>query len=564
MKSIYSTIIISLVIAIFSGCDNHEDLDKPENPLEKRTTEDIVIIPRALNMPDVDRFKRNANDRKQPIFNSTRGPVIANDSSLLGRSYKVGNSIIGDYSNVGAPIIDLAKVEKKGKNRINSYAINHQDVKTYTYYNFDRFADSTSITKKIASGFSINLILFKIGRKKLTTEIFKSAFTSSNESVYGELNILCKKNKFELNATSAALQLYARECLTEEFRHDFHNSPVGKTLVDYGPYVMTAYETGGKALGLYAAKTVSGASYSLHEKNLKDSISASFSVNNDSLSAEVSLKFKMNNGHVSTSQQVLKNTELQIRTYGGRNNSGAIIGPVETKNMSIDLTDWLKSLSDVNTHTLIDICERGLVPLSTFFIEKNFKNRIEDTAVEYLETLEKLKEPYIEVVRVYARSSNGKRLYEIAPVLNTRQGDKIVLSSGTYKQMSDEQLAENSNDSYYLSKVTEIALQKNNFFNGIAYKQNVTTWLDPYDRKPLCLRLDGFDEAKAYKYVREDLNVGYIYIPTAKVALSYYISEDEGDYILDDYGIRDWVEETLPEKNISLTSLVNYYTIIGL
>lgn len=301
------------------------------------------------------------------------------------------------------------------------------------------------------------------------------------------------------------------------------------------------------------------------KQKLEFHIYASFSLNKDSISADATLKFKMDNGHVETSKQVLKETQLQIRTYGGFNNRGAIIGPMEIKNMSIDLTDWLQSLADVNKHTLIDICDEGLMPLSAFVLEKNFKNRIDDTATEYLEPLkENFKEPYFEVVRVYARSSNGKRLYEIAPVLNTRQGDKIVLSTGAYKQMTDEQLSVNSNNSNYLSCVTDIALQKYKYFNGLAYKQNVDTWLDPYDRNPLCLRLDGFDETQAFKYIPEGQNVGYIYIPTAKVALSYFISEEDGDYILDDYGIRDWVENTLQEKKISLASLANYYTIIGL
>nr|WP_289226169.1 hypothetical protein [uncultured Bacteroides sp.] len=57
--------------------------------------------------------------------------------------------------------------------------------------------------------------------------------------------------------------------------------------------------------------------------------------------------------------------------------------------------------------------------------------------------------------------------------------------------------------------------------------------------------------------------MGYIYMPEAKVALSYYISEWDEDAVLDDYGIRDWVEN-LPEKKIAISSLANYYTIIGL
>lgn len=477
---------------------------------------------------------------------------------------KEGNSILGDFSNLGMPVIDLEKVKATGSKRIQGHKINHPEFNSYTYYNFERYTDSTSITRKIAKGFSINLILFRIGRKELTTEIFKSAYTSTNESVYGELNASFIDSKFKLDDTSGARKKYAQECLTDEFREDFSSTPIGGILSSYGPYVLTGYETGGKALGLFAAKTQSGASYRIHEKDLKDSIQASFTYDKDSISAKASFSFKMNNGNVSASNYNIKDTQAQIRLYGGRYSGSTIIGPVDTKNMSIDLTSWVNSLSDVNTHTIINISDEGLMPLSAFVLEKNFKNRIDDTASGYLESkTENFSAPYIEVVRVYAKSSNGQRLYEIAPVLNTRQGDKIVLSNGKYKSMSDSELLLNSNNSHYLSCVTDIALQKREYFDGIGYVQNVDTWLDPYDRKPLCIRLDDFDETMAYKYIDEKQKLGFIYIPSSKVALSYYISDYDGDYVLDDYGIRDWVDN-LEQKKISLTSLSNYYTIIGL
>ena len=555
--------LLLFIITILPSCNSEEEYINSDFLSDKPKVEDTVLIPRDPTMPEVNRFKHKLENSKPTRSDFKIEPKTAVSGELLGHSYRVGNSIIGDLDNAAGPVIDLEKVKSKGASRIQGFDLNMQDVKSYTYYNFDRFTDSASITNKFSSGFSLDLGIFKIGRKKIITEVFKSATTSSNEYVFGELNILKKKSKFTLNTTTASIRVYARECLTETFKENFNGSPIGNVLRDYGPFVIAGYVTGGKALGLYAAKTTSGAAYQLHEKDLKDSIQASFKISKDTEESNVSLKFNMNNGSVSTSTSNVKETQVQIRTYGGNQTSGAIIGPMKTKDMSIDLTEWLKSLADVNTHTLIDIAEGGLVPLRDFFIEKNFRHRIEDTTSEYLEALEKFREPYIEVVRVYARTSNGKRLYEIAPVLNTRQGDKIVLSTGAYKQMSDAELAENSNDSYYSSKVREIALQKNDYFNGLAYVKNSSTWLDPYDRKPLCLRLDGFDETKAYKYIPSGMNVGYIYIPTAKVALSYYISDDGDDSILFDYGLWDWVD-SLPVRGISLNSLADYYTVIGL
>lgn len=511
-------------------------------------------------MPDVNRYRQTLNPHTRS--SSETGSIICNSDELLGYTYKAGNGIIGDYANVGFQVIDIEKVRELGGKRITSHHLNDRATNKFTFSNFEHFTDSSSLTRKISHGFSLNLGFFKIGRKKTTTEVFKSAYTSSNQSVYGELDILIRDSRCLLNCVSNNRRLYARQCLTQEFKETLYGSAIGEIIDQYGPYVLIGYDTGGKALALYAAQTKAGASYSLHEKDLKDSIDASFKWDNDSSSVAASLNFKLNNGHVSTSQSNIKNTIVQIRTYGGKNYGNATIGPVDLKDLSVDLSAWEASLSDVNTHTMIDITDEGLMPLSAFVLEKNFQDRFENTTSEYLESFDQFMEPHIEVLRVYARFSGGQQLYEIAPVLITRQGDYIVLSDGKYQQMSDEQLKQNADDNYYLSCLSEIATQKRQFFKGLDYIGYKNTRLDPRDGNPLCIRLDKFDETKAYKFITEE-NMVYIYMPEAKVALSYYISEWDEDAVLNDYGIREWVE-SLPEKKIAISSLANYYTIIGL
>lgn len=54
----------------------------------------------------------------------------------------------------------------------------------------------------------------------------------------------------------------------------------------------------------------------------------------------------------------------------------------------------------------------------------------------------------------------------------------------------------------------------------------------------------------------------YLYNPTSKICFSFFA--DEGDEsILDVYGLYTWGSE-LVEKNISIATLANLYTIIGL
>ena len=48
-------------------------------------------------------------------------------------------------------------------------------------------------------------------------------------------------------------------------------------------------------------------------------------------------------------------------------------------------------------------------------------------------------------MKVYVRkSSSGEKLYDIVPVLNTRQGDKLIFSNSSAASQSDAELKANS------------------------------------------------------------------------------------------------------------------------
>jgi len=71
------------------------------------------------------------------------------------------------------------------------------------------------------------------------------------------------------------------------------------------------------------------------------------------------------------------------------------------------------------------------------------------------------------------------------------------------------------------------------------------------------------DEKNMAVYTNNRTGMQYIYDRQNRIAFSHYIDELDGDWILDEYGIRTWVE-SLPTKNISMASLASSYHIIGL
>ena len=54
--------------------------------------------------------------------------------------------------------------------------------------------------------------------------------------------------------------------------------------------------------------------------------------------------------------------------------------PYDITNYSIDLTPWLQSLNDPKTHTMIDLQDGGLYPISDFILEENLKQKYNDNS----------------------------------------------------------------------------------------------------------------------------------------------------------------------------------------
>ena len=58
-----------------------------------------------------------------------------------------------------------------------------------SYASFERLETTSSFTKTVKSGFSLNIGPFKLGRKKTVTDIFKHNTSNSEQAVHGELSV---------------------------------------------------------------------------------------------------------------------------------------------------------------------------------------------------------------------------------------------------------------------------------------------------------------------------------------------------------------------------------------
>lgn len=559
MKTFFYIIILSAVIPFFIACSDNLDLPTSQmSAIEAENSEgDVVIQKRNPNLPEVV--------TKAPTFEeglTRNNATIGSSDKFLGYGYKLynGNYIPSDFDNFTHSILNIEAIKAYDESYVDEKYPNWNDQSSYTYYNFDDYTHFSTESKTIKTGFSLNLGLFSIGKKRTTVETFRTFINETMEQTYGEMNILFAHGKFMLLNSSGSTKVYARQFLRRSFINNLYTSTISSVINSYGDLVVVGYYTGGRAFAQYMGNAASSTNVEQRTKSLDTSITASLTYEGDSLNA--SFGFNGKNGNFDSTVYKKQDIFLRVKTLGGiQNEESAINTTMSLKDINIDLQSWRKSLNDSKNHTVIDLTQEGLFPMSDFVLERNFQRRFDDTSKNILLPVTRLYTPSIMITRVLKKTStSGDNLYEVAAVLVTRQGDQIVLSNSN---ATDAELKQNEDNNVFLEKAKAIAEEKSKYFSSdIQISYNTTKRLNPMFRSPLCIVLENFNENGFYKYYNETTNMEYLYDPTTKLCFSF-LADDGDESMLEVYGLSTWVSN-LTEKRISMATLANLYTIIGL
>lgn len=559
MRSFIYAIILFVPISLFMACSDNLEL----------STQQVLGIGTEVPDGDVIIQKRNPNLPKAVTKALTFEEGVTRNSTATGSSdkylgygYKLynGNYIPSDFDNFTHSILNVEDIKAYDESYVDAKYLNWNDQSSYTYYNFDDYTHYSTESKTIKTGFSLNLGFFTFGKKKTTIETFRTFINEKREQAYGEMKILFAHGKYMLLNSSGSTKVYARQFLRRSFINNLYTAPISSIIESYGDFVVVGYYTGGRAFAQYMGNAKSGANVEHLSKSLDTSITTSLVNEGDSLNG--SFGFNGKNGKVDSLAYEREDIFLRIKTLGGiQDETGVVNSTMSLKDINIDLQSWRKSLNDSKNHTVIELSQEGLFPMSDFVLEKNFKRRFDDTSKNILLPVTQLYPPSIMITRVLKRtSSSGEDLYDVAPVLTTRQGDLIVLSNGN---ATDAELKSNEDNNVFLDKAKVIAERISKYFSSdIQISYNATKRINPIFRSPLCIVLDNFNENGFYKYYNEKTNMEYLYDPTTKLCFSFFA--DEGDEsILEVYGLSTWAS-SLTEKRISIATLANLYTIIGL
>lgn len=368
----------------------------------------------------------------------------------------------------------------------------------------------------------------------------------NSNSVFGQLDIEIRDAFYKLAINSFRLSLIRKKYLQKDFLDDLYNIHPYEFFSFYGPFVMTNFITGGRASALFAGITKTITTAEGREKTMDSQITASFSIidnGKDSVSLGIGRGFT--NG--SSSTESFTELETTLVTLGGAYGLGAFTTPKSIDNMNIDLTSWANSLNNTNTHSLIDIQNESLVPISEFFIETNLRTQYEQNVAGKELPSKILIEP--KLVGTGHFLSNGVFLHTIH--LLTRFNDAILMDSIAlrlpYKPSYDSIINTKLDALCEFYKVKVEKSSKPLSFNTFTDFEG--------------LKLDGaLLESDMKKYYDEDNKTIYLLYNKNEKKVGYSIYVGTGDYLLDTYGMKQWVNG-LPSVSINKDELVNYMLI---
>ena len=526
MKTLLNVFFVLSFCLTFIGCDN-------ESVYSYREVDAYKTI---LKVRDSDYPWQPYKSKRGTLSKSVNSRLTLTFNDYLGRSYKETEYPFESAQNVGFPVIDIEKLSRDYPSYIAVKHLGVGEANSFAYSDFSRYTVNSNISRKIDTGFSLNLGLFKIGSKKQMSEVFSSSKIEEEKRVFGELNVTIKDASYSVQMSSNIKKKVMLNYISKEFMDELYNTMPSELFYNYGGFVLAGFITGGRAVALYTGLYESDEEVTTKENNMNKDISASYGFKNnpgDNISGNLGIGKGFSNGQSSSGK--ISSMETSVKTLGGSFEFPSFSVPQSIDNININLSGWMSSLNNKSTHSIIEFTNGGLIPIVDFIMEYNLRNSFLKLYETGISKIDELQEPYIALGIDPRQPMADFYIY-----LVTRFGDVLILQAETIPM------------GLAASRVKEEVARLSSIYGVKIIEQN---GLHLHSE----IHFDGLDESKMTKYVDQISNTTFLLYSEDNKKYAYSIHSDR---ILDDYAMRKFVNN-LPTANIDPMNLFNY-TIIAL
>lgn len=504
---------------------------------------------------------------------ATRSLLTTEVKDYLGCSYRLDKFPLGTAINIGSPIIDINKIRKEEGFYVQDHYVGIQEMEPFSYSTFDRYTLKSKDTEKVTTGFNINVKLFSFGNKKTVEEVFTKDVINESKRVYGQLEVSVLGVRHKLSISSNLIKKIKLNYLNKTFLDELHSLTMKEFINTYGSLVLVDFYSGGRLTALYSGIYNSNDVTETKEKNIDQDIKATFGSKKDTVDVTTSIGLGRDYYREEATSQKISGMKLSIKAIGGNLNYAVFSAPQDIKDVNIDLSKWMASLTP-ETYNMIDIENEGLLPLSELISEINRKASIDI----YLQNGEtdgpaQFIEPYIEIIR---RKVQG--LTVLYSSLVSKTDDRILLTTDNIT---------NETESGQEKKIQELVNTHKKVYGLKTVLKEVDSDLGPL-MPSYYMDFARYDVNQFKKYVDKENNMMYLICdgPTKKSSLSTFARILSGNLLdtsrnatsivegtvcwslydyektLKLYGLTDFVNG-LPEVTVDREDLLDY-TIFGL
>ncbi len=468
---------------------------------------------------------------------------------FLGRSFKLDYFPYETVQNIGEPVLILPKLEKDHPQWLTKRSLRQCISSAFSYATFSRYENKSSITHKVNSGFEINFGLFSIGNQHTYYKHFNSSILTNQSSVFGQIDVIVEDAIYNLSINSNRFVELKKNYVEKDFYDDLYNLHPYEFASFYGSFVLTNFITGGRASALFAGITNSVSTAETREESMDSELSSSFAVKSDNNSLSLGFGKEFTNG--SSSTNTFTRLDAMLTTLGGSYGMGGFTIPQSIDNIDVDLTSWVNSLNETSTHTLVDIQSGGLLPIAAFIQERNIRQQFNECVKNVALPKTALIEPKL-IHKYYPNHPAG--IVVSCIYLMTRFNDALLLRrnvipinnmdiSAAVKKA--EEGFDKICDIYKIKAVVDIHMDESKYNTVI---------------EDALFSEQFIGGSNTIKFIDVNARLMYLLCNENEKKIGYTVYLDKGDFLLDTYGIRDWVE-MLPETTINEKELENYILI---
>lgn len=550
MKKIF--LITALCTTLFASCKKSE-LNQAKSGVAGQDT--IVLFKRASSKPFMLSDKSISKASNKLRVNDL--PGVLDFRYYLGRGYSLSSGEFGTGEGVKFPIIDIDRLIADNPDYFLSKHLGSSEAKRFSFSSFDDYQKKSNYSNTVSGGFSLNLGVFSLGAKHKFSNSYSSDLVNDNKRVWGELNVIIKDDSHEILLSTNTIKKIKANYIRPSFLDELYNSTTTDILNNYGGLVVAGLVTGGKANAIYSGVYTSTSTTEVTDHSMDNSIDASFTFKatgdkpNNASTADLAIGNK--NGSTIARSNNISDFKGSVKTYGGTFGFGSFTTPKTIDDIAIDLGPWTSSLNDKSNHVMVDVTENGLHPIGDFIAPANIRQNILN-ALQSKQAPATLREPRIEARWTRIQNTYGL----VTVVLRTRFGDDLIISNArtqlVYNKL-DDMLAFAKQEAqkklpFYKVKVVATSTPSPNSVEDNPYL-NVNAYYST--------SIVDIDEANMKKFYDSKNNMTYLLSQAQGVKFAYAI---RFDYLLDTYGIRDWVN-AMATTTVTSDDL-DTYTIVAL